>query len=74
MQSAKNFNGSMPKETVLPSKGNQWKTTGGSFFVKKNNWRKTWKVTAATSPVAAYATKESSMAILMVLSWDFERL
>jgi hypothetical protein len=34
--SLKNFGGSIPYVTVLPMKGNQWKTTGGSFaFLRK---------------------------------------
>lgn len=43
----------MPYVTVLPIKGNQWKTTGGSLGFLNINWFKTLRTMERTMKVTA---------------------
>ena len=55
--SLKNVGGSMPYVTVLPMKGNQEKTMGGSLGFLKRIWLATWRKTdSAMTPPSSMET------------------
>lgn len=49
---------------VLPMKGTQWKTRGGSSGVLKSSWRKTLSITARTQKVANAAATMTPVDLL----------